>query len=308
MAKKLEDNLSTWDVFLNQTLAAIRFNVNESAGYTPFYLLYTRDVVLPIDNILKPRHRYLGEDPHKIALEQQHRAFTMVHRILRRSKRRQARYANRRAVGVDLKVGDPVYYKNNQRQSKLQSKWKPFYRIIEQTSPVTFKIKNQLDGKVTKAHKELLRFANIDEWDIPKDDGGRPLRKAAYVMPQDSESDNGDADIDNDTNDESNQEPSSDVKSGAVSVSSDKDSLRANESFDEELSAESDGDDENVPLAQLARKYRKERDNSSSEDDIPLFELQKRLRGQDNNDMTFDGIVDSDIEDGSLMDINECRI
>lgn len=81
-----------------------------------------------------------------------------------------------------------------------------------------------MDGKVTKAHKELLRFAKIDEWDIPKDDDGRPLRKAAYVMPQDSESDNGDADIDNDTNDESNAvKPSSGVKSDAVSVSSDKD-------------------------------------------------------------------------------------
>lgn len=128
---------------------------------------------------------------------------------------------------------------------------------------MTFKIKNQLDGKVTKAHKELLRFAKIDEWDIPKDDGGRPLRKAAYVMPQDSESDNGDADIYNETNDESNSvKTSSDVKSDAASVSSDKDSLRVNESFDEELSAESDGEDDNVPLAQLARKYRKERENS----------------------------------------------
>lgn len=67
--------------------------------------------------------------------------------------------------------------------------------------------------------------------------------------------------------------PSYDVKSDAVSVSSDKDSLKGNEIVDEELSAESDGDDDNVPLAQLARKYRKERDNSSSEDDIPLFEL-----------------------------------
>lgn len=187
----------------------------------------------------------------------------MVHRILRHYKRRQARYTNRRAVDVDLKVGDPVYYKNNQRQSKLQAKWKPFYRIIEQTSPVTFKIKIQLDGKVTKAHKELLRFAKIDEWDIPKDDGGRLLRKAVYVMPQDSD---------------------------AVSVSSDKDSLKVNESFDEELSAESDGDDDNVPLAQLARKYRKEQESSSSEDDILLFELQRRLRGQDDNDMTADDI------------------
>lgn len=43
-------------------------------------------------------------------------------------------------------------------------------------------------------------------------------------MPQDSESDNGDADIDNDKNDESNSvKPSCDIKSDAVSVSSEKD-------------------------------------------------------------------------------------
>lgn len=73
-------------------------------------------------------------------------------------------------------------------------------------------------------------------------------------MPQDSESDNGDADIDNDKNDESNSvKPSCDIKSDAVSVSSEKDSFRVNESFDEELSAESDGEDDNVPLAQLAQ-------------------------------------------------------
>lgn len=47
---------------------------------------------------------------------------------------------------------------------------------------------------------------------------------------------------------------SSDVESDAVSVSSDKDSIRVNESFDEELSAESDGENDNVPLTQLARK------------------------------------------------------
>jgi hypothetical protein len=108
----IEDNLTTWDVHLNQTLAAIRFNINESSSFPPFYLLYNRDVVLPIDNILKPRRRYLGEDPHKIAKEQQHKTFTMVQRILKRSKKRQAKYANRNAVDVGLKVGDPVYYKN----------------------------------------------------------------------------------------------------------------------------------------------------------------------------------------------------
>ncbi len=35
----------------------------------------------------------------------------------------------------------------------------------------------------------MLRAANIDEWDIPKTPEGRPMRKAAYVVPpEDSES------------------------------------------------------------------------------------------------------------------------
>lgn len=50
--------------------------------------------------------------------------------------------------------------------------------------------------------------------------------------------------------------PNSEVKSDAVSVISDKDSLSINATIDEEC------------------------DISFSEDDIPLFDLQKRLRGQ----------------------------
>lgn len=57
LAKKLDDNLATWDMYLNQALAAVRFCVSESTGFSPFYLLYSRDPVLPLDNILKPRRR-----------------------------------------------------------------------------------------------------------------------------------------------------------------------------------------------------------------------------------------------------------
>lgn len=74
-------------------------------------------------------------------------------------------------------------------------------------------------------------------------------------------------------NDELNQELSFDVKLGVVFVSLDKDLLRVNESFDEELFVESDGDDENVFFVQLVWKYRKEWDNFLLEDDIFFFEL-----------------------------------
>ena len=131
LAKRIADNQQTWDLFLNQALAAIRFNVNESSKFSPFFLLYNRDVVLPVDNILKPRRRYVGEEMHQIALQEQHKSFVAVRNHLRKAKKRQAKYADRGTKTIEFKVGDPVYYKNNQRKGKLDLKWKPYYRILE---------------------------------------------------------------------------------------------------------------------------------------------------------------------------------
>ena len=52
MSKEVKEHLDTWDLYINQVLAAIRFN--ESTKFSPSYLLYTREPVMPIDNILKP--------------------------------------------------------------------------------------------------------------------------------------------------------------------------------------------------------------------------------------------------------------
>ena len=57
LAKRVADDQQTWDLFLNQALAAIRFNISESSKFSPFFLLYNRNVVLPIDNILQPRRK-----------------------------------------------------------------------------------------------------------------------------------------------------------------------------------------------------------------------------------------------------------
>ena len=136
LAKRLQDGQDTWDLHLNQVLAAIRFNVSEATGYTPYYLLYRRDVVLPLDNLLKPRLKYQGEDMHQIALQEQHKAFMLVHGRLRKQQRKQAKYANKKRKDITYKVGDPVFYKKHVR-TKTEGRWRPFYRIIEQKSPVT---------------------------------------------------------------------------------------------------------------------------------------------------------------------------
>ncbi len=81
-----------------------------------------------------------------------------------------------------LKIGYPVYVKNHLRKNKLEARWQSHYRIIEQTGPVTFIIKNQLTGKTMKSHAEHLRLSNLD-WQVPQDPEERNLRRARYVVP-----------------------------------------------------------------------------------------------------------------------------
>ncbi|CAG2188365.1 unnamed protein product [Mytilus edulis] len=153
------------------------------------------EFVLPIDNLLKPRRKYVGEDPHKILLEQQHKSFILVHRNLKKSKEKQKQNADKNRQEINLEIGDPVYFKNHLRKSKLDTKWKPYYRIIEKTSPVTFVLKNQLDGSVAKkVHLEHLKKAKIDEWVIPTNLEGRQLRKTNYVVPPE-DSDESDSEL-----------------------------------------------------------------------------------------------------------------
>ena len=231
LAKKVADNPQTLDLNLNQALAAIRFNVSESSKFSPFYLLYNRDVVLPVDNILKPRRKYLGEDYHQTVLQEQHKAFVSVRNHLKKAKKRQAKYADRGTKAIYYEVGDPVFYKNHNRKGKLDAKWKPYYIIIEKKGPVSYIIKNQLDGSTSQVHATDLRLAHVDEWQIANDEQSRRLRHAAYVIPP--------------------------------------------QASDSDTDAESD---KNIPLAQLAKKCRHERETSSDEEDIPLIELRKRLR------------------------------
>ena len=71
-------------------------------------------------------------------------------------------------------------------------RWRPYYVIVEKTGPVSYRIRDQLTGSVSKAHGEHLRAASIEEWEIPTTE--RPLRKiglAAPIESSDSDSESG---------------------------------------------------------------------------------------------------------------------
>ena len=82
---------------------------------------------------------------------------------MRKAKKRQAKYADSNLKVIEFEVGDPAYYRNNRIKNKFDLKWKPFYSLIEKKGPVTYLIKHQLDGSVSKVHAEMLRLANIED-------------------------------------------------------------------------------------------------------------------------------------------------
>ena len=182
LSKKIQGNPEIWDLYLGQACAAINFSVHESSKFSPFFLLYNRDPILPVDSILSPRQKYNGEDVHRLALEKQHEAFMLVHKHLREAKKKSARRFNEEADNEPFQVGDPVYLKNHTRKSKLDGFAAAFYRIVEQKSPHTFLCRNQLDGTMVESHARHMRHARIDGWKITKQDRNRKLRKARYVV------------------------------------------------------------------------------------------------------------------------------
>ena len=253
LAKYLDDHLGQWDIHLNQALAAIRFSISESSKFSPFALLYNRDPTLPIDNLLKPRRKYLGEEHHIIALERAHEFFTKVQRNLRKAKKRQADHANAKVRDdQELEIGEPVFLKKFRRPNKHASRWIPYYRVVGKTGPVNYQIRSHLDGRIIDAHRTGIKPANIDEWYPPKDENERVLRKAAYVVPTSDSS-----------SDESGEPDHTPRKRQRLQKKAKK---RVNtRRHSSSVSSESDDPDDDIPLRELQKRLRMQKSQKDHE-------------------------------------------
>ena len=254
LAKYLDDHLCQWDAYLNQALAAIRFSISDSSKFSPFALLFNRDPNLPLDNVLRPRRKYLGEEHHLLALERAHEIFTRVHKNLRKAKKRQAKYANKNVKeNQELKVGDPVFLKQNRRQNKLQSRWIPYYRVVKVTGPSNYELRSYLDGRIIKAHRNNILRAKIDEWSVPTNKEGRPMRKAAYVVPPSGSESESDSEL----------EPPP-VKRRLVRKA-DKTHEQSRQ-VRSEMYSDSDNPDDDIPLREIQKSLRREKLKLSDND------------------------------------------
>lgn len=300
-SKQLQNDARLWDTLVPSTLSAIRTSVNESNKQSPFFLLFNREPVLPLDTILMPRFRYLGEDFHEIALERQHEAYKALQRDQKQARERQKRNHDRHAKDISFEPGDPVYLYNNKQKHKFSTKWIPFYRIMKKKSQVNYTIKNVVDGDLQNVHVELLKPAPLD-WNSPRVD--KHMRKTKYVVPpSDSESND---DSDRCSINKENQFSDSQQREG-LRVKGMKDLSQSENSLNSSLNSDSDSDfnaplAETIPLARLQR-FRDRHATTTQTNLSPPAQSTDMTQNTQTADMTKDLSVQNPDE----MDFNETR-
>ena len=167
LAKYAPTDHTTWDDFISSVVIAYRASCHDSTKFSPFFLVYGRDRVLPIDTLLKPRPKYSGDDYVSCMLQRLHVAFRIVKDHIVESRQRNKDRLNARARDPTFKPGDAVFYRNPATRSglsqKLSMRWDPYYRVIEQTGPVNFRIRHQTTGTEHLGHAKYLRACNIQD-------------------------------------------------------------------------------------------------------------------------------------------------
>ena len=307
LAKLVDRSQRNWDSKIPAILSAYRTAKNESTQFSPFYVLYGRDPVLPVDTLISPKYRYQGDEYVPTMLENMHKAHHQVQHNLKQSQERNKMYYDRKAKPVTLQSGDMVYFRDPTeaaQRSKLSSNWKPFYRIVKALSDVTFVIKHQLTGETKVVNAKNLRRTNSeDAWknitETPSYiDSKYQQKQKSYipvrVQPSRRAKYSADQDYDFEPCDETGS--FSGPRSEGLCIGPDESPRQSapnvNENLNETVSdfsnlpalPEEDSDDlasvdELIPLAELQKRWKREKEqNSDPEDNLPLSEIARRLQ------------------------------
>lgn len=165
----LKKTQNKWDVHLQQLAGAIRSTENRQTGYTPNFLLFGREVSQPLDLLLGGK-KYNEEDQvvaeYVIRLQNTLSSVHMLSREnLKMAQRRQKRDYDLNTNFRTYTVGDVVLKIDSAKKvgqsPKLRAPWKGPYIVVEEKSPVLYKIQDK-KGTTVIHHDRLKLYRGND--------------------------------------------------------------------------------------------------------------------------------------------------
>ena len=182
LSKFVSKNQRDWDKFLPYLMLAYRSSIHDTLGESPNFMMFGREVFVPIDLIFgkpwrqepKPVHEYVDNLTNR--MEKVHE---VVRDRLTKAADRQKRRYDLCCTSVKFKVGEGVLLHNNGkykgRSQKLQNKWDVPYTITKCISDILYRIQEGPKTKAKVVHINRLKpyTGNMRRWYQPS--GGPAL-------------------------------------------------------------------------------------------------------------------------------------
>ena len=137
IGKLEEDRKACWSKHLPELLLAYNATCSTVAGYSPYYLLFSRRPRIPVDYLFPT----LRDSPHQTKMEMSvvamqkrlKEAFTVARHLTSEEVARQCRYYDRKAGAVALQPGDIVMVRTNGfvGKWKVKDQWEDGGFIVE---------------------------------------------------------------------------------------------------------------------------------------------------------------------------------
>jgi hypothetical protein len=163
LSKYVSQNQRDWDEHLPMLMLAYRSTVHESTGYTPNYLMFGRELNLPIDLVFGGPERDLFTPDEYVSnmKEKLEAAHEFVRDALRKSSERQKVYYDRKKFGGPYEEGQYVWlfvpYKKRSLSPKLQSFWEGPYKIVQKINQLLYRIQKTDRSKPKVVHYNRLK-------------------------------------------------------------------------------------------------------------------------------------------------------
>ena len=160
----VKDDQSDWDDHLPHIMMAYRSSEHASTKATPNFLMFGREVNIPLDLLA-------GEDPNQqkqttsdYALKVQHNlreAYSRVRVHTQAAQKRQKRQYDQKKMGKPFQEGDRVWIytfrKRQGRSPKLQKFWRGPYKITQKLSDANYRVQNVHGGRAQIVHFDRLK-------------------------------------------------------------------------------------------------------------------------------------------------------
>ena len=170
LRKMIDEEGLDWDKLVPYILFAYREVPKSSTGFSPFEMVYGRDVRGPL-NILK--EGWIGGKPGGDDIityvtqihERLEPAKETVLENLQQAQQKQKTWYDKRARGTQFEVGDKVLVLLPTRTEKLLAKWKGPYNVIWKVEKVNYELE-MMDGR---KGRKLFHVNMLKKWNEPEE-------------------------------------------------------------------------------------------------------------------------------------------